>query len=215
MPRSMMQKIVGGRMEKPWAVAIGGHRFWVAVVVEVGEARTNKAKRTHMRPAGPPRERWIWATVDWENGARVSTHVSGRSGLAINGRPEVAQEIHRFSEIGIHLGRQVVRDAWRAIAALPREGGRKRTHRKTGGGAKLFRTARTRRPQKRCVSPPKTTRGEIGARPNAAREGGGMRCETTMRGREGPVIQGVLRCMWFAAPYAPPLVDAVAFRGRG
>ena len=53
----MMQKIVGGRLEEPDLVEIGGHRVGAAVVVEVDEARSYKAGRTQMRASGLPRKR--------------------------------------------------------------------------------------------------------------------------------------------------------------
>ena len=61
--RNALRQIVGGRMEKPGAVVIGGQRGAVDVV-EVAEALLNRAKRTQQRVAGRPQQRWIWGAVE-------------------------------------------------------------------------------------------------------------------------------------------------------
>ena len=52
-----------GRTQDPGEVEIGGARNGVAVVVEVDENRNNKAKRTQMRGACRPQQRWLWGVV--------------------------------------------------------------------------------------------------------------------------------------------------------
>ena len=60
------------RMAEPGAVAIGGKRGGVAVVVEVDETLLNKAKRTQMRVAGRPQQRWLWGTLGGGRMMRIS-----------------------------------------------------------------------------------------------------------------------------------------------
>ena len=64
-----------GHMEGPGAVDIGGQRNGVAVFVEVGETQINKAKRTQMRAAGRPQQRWHWGAAGAKNGARFAPRV--------------------------------------------------------------------------------------------------------------------------------------------
>ena len=117
-----LQKIVGGRMEEPGAVTIGGKRGGVAVVVEFDEVLLNKAKRTQMRVAGHPQKRGIRGAAGRKNGARFAFRVLGRSDDAINGRPRGVQEIHRDVVAGgIQLVPRVAHDGWGATVALPWE----------------------------------------------------------------------------------------------
>ena len=72
-----------GRMGDPGAVAFGGQRDGVAVVVEVDATQLNKAKRTQVRVAGRPRKRWIRGAVGGRNDSRYAVRVLGVAAIRL------------------------------------------------------------------------------------------------------------------------------------